>query len=179
MDKRIFVVEDEVVVALDIQRALKKIGFVFAGMATSYDEAISGIKTSRPDLVLLDITLKQSKSGIEITKHLQSLMYCPFYLMQKILRLSVRYVSCHPRSFQWFWQKLLPHQQHDTFKLDILDANVTLNVTSFFCRICKIFLYKGEIQHDKHYHQRSTAYRQSDYCTCCMQRGAMQRLTML
>ena len=68
MDKRIFVVEDEVVVALEIQRALKKMGFVFAGMATHYEEAVTGIETTRPDLILLDIRLKQSKSGIEIAK---------------------------------------------------------------------------------------------------------------
>ncbi len=84
MGRRIFVVEDEVVVALEIQRALQKMGFVFAGMATHYEEAITGIESARPDLVLLDITLKQSKSGIEIAKTLKQRYSIPFVYLTSI-----------------------------------------------------------------------------------------------
>jgi len=84
MGKRIFVVEDEVIVALEIQRALKKMGFLFAGMATHYEEALAGIETSRPDLVLLDITLKQSKSGVEIAKTIKQRFHIPFVYLTSV-----------------------------------------------------------------------------------------------
>lgn len=84
MGKRIFVVEDEVVVALEIQRALKKMGFVFAGMATHYEEAVAGIDKARPDLILLDIMLKQSKSGVEIAKTIKQRYPIPFIYLTSV-----------------------------------------------------------------------------------------------
>jgi DNA-binding response OmpR family regulator len=71
MSKHIYIVEDEAIVALETKRALHKLGYSVSGMSSNYDDALKGIQQTSPDLILMDITLKYSKSGIEIAKKLQ------------------------------------------------------------------------------------------------------------
>lgn len=63
--KRIFVVEDESIVSLEIQDRLKDLGYEVAGTAASGEKAIELIGKSRPDLVLMDIMLKGEIDGIQ------------------------------------------------------------------------------------------------------------------
>ena len=73
--KKIFVVEDESIVSLEIQTRLKALGYEVAGSAASGDEAIRKILDVKPDLVLMDIRIKGDIDGIEtaaeIRKHLE------------------------------------------------------------------------------------------------------------
>jgi PAS domain S-box-containing protein len=74
--KRIFVVEDESIVSLEIQTRLKKLGYEIAGNAASGEEAIKKVLSSKPDLILMDIRIKGDIDGIEtaaeIHKHLET-----------------------------------------------------------------------------------------------------------
>lgn len=73
--KRIFVVEDESIVSLEIQTRLKALGYEIAGSAASGEEAIRKILESKPDLILMDIRIKGDIDGIEtaaeVRKHLE------------------------------------------------------------------------------------------------------------
>ena len=73
--KRIFVVEDESIVSLEIQSRLKSLGYLVAGTASSGDEAIRKVLELKPDLILMDIRIKGNIDGIdtaaEIHKHLE------------------------------------------------------------------------------------------------------------
>ncbi|MFN6569290.1 response regulator [Dendronalium sp. ChiSLP03b] len=70
----ILVVEDEAIVAKDLQNRLKKFGYIVPAIASSGQEAIKKALEIRPDLVLMDIRLKGQMDGIqaaeEINKHL-------------------------------------------------------------------------------------------------------------
>jgi len=68
---KIFIVEDETIVALELERAIKEIGFELSGTANNYNRAINAIKENQPDIILLDINLEKSKDGIEIAKTVQ------------------------------------------------------------------------------------------------------------
>ena len=74
--KRIFVVEDESIVSLEIQTRLKALGYEIAGSAASGEEAIRKILAAKPDLVLMDIRIKGDIDGIEtaaeVRKHLET-----------------------------------------------------------------------------------------------------------
>src|SRR5262245_39964282 len=61
---RILVVEDERIVALDIQRRLKALGYEVAGAAVSGEDAIYKATELHPDLVLMDIMLEGRIDGI-------------------------------------------------------------------------------------------------------------------
>lgn len=62
---KILVVEDENIVAKDIQNSLKKLGYLVPTTVSSAEKAIEEIEENRPDLVLMDIMLKGHMSGID------------------------------------------------------------------------------------------------------------------
>jgi PAS domain S-box-containing protein len=61
----ILVVEDERLVAKDIQNILTRIGYEVPHVVSTGEEAISKAQETRPDLVLMDIMLKGTIDGIE------------------------------------------------------------------------------------------------------------------
>ena len=67
---RILVVEDEAIVALDIQTRLLRLGFEVAGRAATGPEALALAESARPDLVLMDVRLPGAKDGIETAREL-------------------------------------------------------------------------------------------------------------
>ena len=52
---RIFIVEDEVIVAEDLRDRLTKHNYTVVGVADSGAAAIEQIKTLKPDLLLMDV----------------------------------------------------------------------------------------------------------------------------
>lgn len=61
----ILVVEDDYLIALDIEAGLLAEGFSLAGLATSADEAINLALSTKPALALMDIRLLGKRDGIE------------------------------------------------------------------------------------------------------------------
>jgi signal transduction histidine kinase len=66
----VLVVEDESIVALDIQHRLGAMGYAVAGPAYTGAEALAHVARARPDIVLMDIRLRGSMSGIEVAEQL-------------------------------------------------------------------------------------------------------------
>jgi DNA-binding LytR/AlgR family response regulator len=62
---KILIVEDESIVAKDIQFSLNKLGYAVCGIASSSDKAMDLAELEQPDLVLMDIMLKGDINGIE------------------------------------------------------------------------------------------------------------------
>ncbi len=62
---KILIVEDENIVANDIQSSLKNLGYIIPGIASSGAKAIEMAANYQPDLVLMDIMLKGDMTGIE------------------------------------------------------------------------------------------------------------------
>ena len=61
----VLVVEDENIVAKDIQMSLKKMGYSVVGAASSGEKALEILKEKKPDIILMDIMLKGKMSGID------------------------------------------------------------------------------------------------------------------
>lgn len=61
----ILVVEDESIVAKDIQVCLKRLGYEVVGLESTGEEAVKKAAEVLPDLVMMDIMLKGEMSGIE------------------------------------------------------------------------------------------------------------------
>lgn len=75
--KKILVVEDETIVALDIKSALRKLGFEVTATVTNHDDAIKSVKANEPDLILMDINLENSKDGIQTAHDIQKIKNIP------------------------------------------------------------------------------------------------------
>lgn len=68
--ERIFIVEDERIVAEDLKRMLERLGYEVAGTAASGEEAIKKVAAAQPALVLMDIRIQGPMDGVEVAEHL-------------------------------------------------------------------------------------------------------------
>ena len=81
---RVFIVEDEVLVARDIKSRLEKLGYQVIGTAARGDDAVSRVLSERPDLILMDINLKGDMDGIEAADRIRAeadlpIIFCTAY----------------------------------------------------------------------------------------------------
>ena len=68
---QILVVEDENIVAKDIEHRLKALGYHVSALASSGEEALKRAQETSPDLVLMDIRLKGAIDGVETAEELR------------------------------------------------------------------------------------------------------------
>jgi two-component SAPR family response regulator len=68
MTKTVLIVEDEAIAAKDYKIMLEKAGYVVIGIVDSSTEAIIIAKKEKPDIILMDISLKGEVSGIEAAR---------------------------------------------------------------------------------------------------------------
>jgi len=69
---RILIVEDEALVALDIEDQLRRLGYDVVGTVDDAASAIAHAAASRPDLVLMDIHLRGDADGIDAALRLRA-----------------------------------------------------------------------------------------------------------
>jgi DNA-binding NtrC family response regulator len=74
---RILVVEDEAVVALDVEDRLRRLGHEVVGTADSSAGALALAAEVRPDLVLMDIALRDGGDGIAAAERLRAELAVP------------------------------------------------------------------------------------------------------
>lgn len=73
----ILVVEDESIVAKDIQNSLKKLGYTVPSVENTGEDAIDAAGQYKPDLILMDIMLKGEISGIEAAEQIRQRYQIP------------------------------------------------------------------------------------------------------
>jgi PAS domain S-box-containing protein len=71
MKGNILIVEDEPIVALDLQQEVEQLGLNVVGLAESADEALMAIERQCPDLALMDIHIVGSMDGIQAARLLR------------------------------------------------------------------------------------------------------------
>lgn len=76
-DISIMIIEDEVIVALDIQERLQKLGYEIAAIRHNSEKALSYLEIHAPDLILCDINIKGNKDGIDIAQFVKEKMTVP------------------------------------------------------------------------------------------------------
>lgn len=62
---RVLIIEDEPIIAMDIQSIVEGLGHSVVGVADTKDTAVAAAKATEPDLVLADIQLADGSSGID------------------------------------------------------------------------------------------------------------------
>jgi len=73
----ILVVEDENIVALDIEHGLKRLGYLVSGIVNNGKDAIKEATSTKPDLILMDIQIQGDMDGIEAADQIQKLLNIP------------------------------------------------------------------------------------------------------
>ncbi|WP_298476332.1 response regulator [uncultured Maribacter sp.] len=75
---KILIVEDNVIIADDMQSMLEEIGYEIVDNVIVYEQAVEVLKTQQVDLVLIDIILASDKTGIDLGKHIRDNYDIPF-----------------------------------------------------------------------------------------------------
>jgi DNA-binding NarL/FixJ family response regulator len=81
---RALIVEDEILIALDLEAAMTGLGFEICDLAPDGDEARSLAMSHRPDVVLVDVYLGGTREGIETARWLR-----------EVCDVSVVFVTAH------------------------------------------------------------------------------------
>jgi len=71
-NKRILIVEDEVVVGMEIQSTLERLGYSVIAIVNTGEKAITLATEEKPDIILMDIRLKGKIDGIEAASQIRS-----------------------------------------------------------------------------------------------------------
>ena len=69
---RVLIVEDEMLVAWEVSDMLGTSGHLVCGIAATAEEAVRLAAEQRPDLILMDVTLKGPRDGIEAATAIQA-----------------------------------------------------------------------------------------------------------
>jgi len=73
----IFIVEDDMLLSMVEERLLIKLGYNVTGKAMSGEEAVTRIKSIKPDVVLMDISLNGELDGIETMTKIRNFSSVP------------------------------------------------------------------------------------------------------
>ncbi len=76
------------IAALDLRNQLRRLGYQVSGLAISGEEALRLARDSKPDLVLMDISLKGSMSGLEASRRISEASQVP-----------IIYITAYPSVF--------------------------------------------------------------------------------
>jgi diguanylate cyclase (GGDEF)-like protein/PAS domain S-box-containing protein len=77
----ILIIEDEHIVAMDIQNTLERNGYQVAGHADRGEDAIKKAEELHPDLILMDISLKGEMDGIEAATQIRARFDLPIIFL--------------------------------------------------------------------------------------------------
>ncbi|MEA1945476.1 MAG: PAS domain S-box protein [Euryarchaeota archaeon] len=78
---RILIVEDEAVVAENLEMAITDCGYKVVGRAASADDAVNAAIELKPDLILMDIVLLGHKNGIDASREIKEKIDIPIIFL--------------------------------------------------------------------------------------------------
>ncbi len=92
--RQILIVEDEKVIAMDLQRTISKFGYHVLSTVSSGEEALNLMAKNKPNLVIMDILLEGDLDGIETgviisEKYKTPIIYITAYAKEILLRSKI------------------------------------------------------------------------------------------
>jgi DNA-directed RNA polymerase specialized sigma24 family protein/CheY-like chemotaxis protein len=84
----VLVIEDESLIALDLQELVESLGHEVVGIASTHAQAVALAKTKQPGLILADVRLADGSSGIEAVDELM-----------RSVKVPVVFITAYPKQF--------------------------------------------------------------------------------
>lgn len=81
---KITIVEDDFLISNFIRTSLDSIGYLVLGICNSYDSFIESFSKAMPDILLLDIKIEGTKTGMDIAQYLQRYKSIPFIFISSL-----------------------------------------------------------------------------------------------
>lgn len=103
MKKRttILIVEDDMIIGANLSLQLTKLGYEITGILSRGEEAVDHVLKNAPDILLLDINLKGTLSGIDTATSIQQFMDIPviYLTANSDAKTFEKAKATHPRAF--------------------------------------------------------------------------------
>ncbi len=78
---KILIVEDEAIIAMEIENQLESLGYEITSIADTGEKAIEDTEEDKPDLILMDIRIKGEMDGIETASRIQHKLDTPIIFL--------------------------------------------------------------------------------------------------
>jgi CheY-like chemotaxis protein len=78
---RVFLIEDDDLIAWTTQWRLQKLGYICSGRATSGKAAIEKISADPPDIILIDVNIEGEMDGIDVGEYIGKKTRIPFIFL--------------------------------------------------------------------------------------------------
>lgn len=91
MSCKVLIIEDELIIAMEIQKIIQDLGYKVIGIGKSYSKSLEIVRKEFPDLILSDINLHKSRDGIETSTEICRIkkipiIYITAYADEKIVQ---------------------------------------------------------------------------------------------
>lgn len=73
----VLIIEDEPIIAADIESLVEELGHTVDGIAATHDQAVKAVEHNKPSLILADVQLADGSSGIEAVEEIQKAFNVP------------------------------------------------------------------------------------------------------
>ncbi len=110
--KKILIVEDEFIVAADIRMTLQRLNYNVTSSIDNGADAIRITELEKPDLVLMDITLKGNLDGIETAKIIMSRFKIPIIYLSALNDEETIYKALSTKPFGYLIKPFAPIELH-------------------------------------------------------------------
>lgn len=110
MSLRVLIVEDEFIIALDLQDQVEELGHAVTGLARDLDSCKNAAGRVRPDLALMDLRLANGSSGIEASRWLYQMMGVRCIFISGNLDDQTRQILSEVEPLAFIGKPILTHQ---------------------------------------------------------------------
>ncbi|QKJ32323.1 response regulator [Mucilaginibacter mali] len=81
----IYIVEDEPLISRILKQTVMRLGHSVCGSATSYHDAIDGLRQADADLIITDIMLEGDKTGVDLAHYINAHLKIPFIFQSSVI----------------------------------------------------------------------------------------------
>lgn len=98
---KILILENQLIIAADISRQFSKLGYNVIGFHARAEDALSTIKTKRPDIVIMNIGMRKKTNGLKTAKTITENYNIPIVFLSAICNkaLFTKVLEAHPYAF--------------------------------------------------------------------------------
>ena len=128
---QILVVEDEALIALDIQKTLISYGYSVPSIVSSGEEALQKAQELRPDLALMDIHLQGKMNGIEAAVQMRKNYQIPFIYLTSFADDETLRQARESNPFGFIVKPCLEKELHAVIEIALDNAQLEREQQSF------------------------------------------------
>jgi two-component system cell cycle sensor histidine kinase/response regulator CckA len=107
--EKIYIVEDEAIVALDLRTQLEGLGYEVCGQATRGEQAVEEIPALLPDLVLMDVRLAGKMTGLDVAEQLLGAFHIPIVFLSAYSEQPLLARAARTNSIAYLLKPFHPH----------------------------------------------------------------------